>query len=57
VELRGPEAYGLTAGLLAEGAVRAAEGGVRGTGTLGPVQAFGLDALTDAAAAAGLVRA
>ena len=56
VELRGPEAYGLTAALLAWGATRAAREGVRGTGALGPVQAFGLAELTGGAAAAGLVR-
>jgi short subunit dehydrogenase-like uncharacterized protein len=56
VELRGPEAYGFTAAMLAWGATRAAERGVRGTGALGPVQAFGLDTLTAGAAAAGLVR-
>jgi short subunit dehydrogenase-like uncharacterized protein len=55
VELRGPEAYGLTAALLAWGARHAAEHGVRGTGALGPVQAFGLETLTAGAAAAGLV--
>jgi hypothetical protein len=57
VELVGPEAYGLTADLLAWGATRAASGGVRGTGALGPVQAFGLEALTAGAAEAGLHRA
>ncbi|MGY1689025.1 saccharopine dehydrogenase family protein [Geodermatophilus sp. SYSU D01105] len=57
VELAGPEAYGLTAALLAWGATSAAEHGVRGTGALGPVQAFGLDALTAGAAEAGLLRA
>lgn len=57
VELQGPEAYGLTAELLAWGATRAAESGVRATGALGPVQAFGLEELTAAAAEAGLVRA
>ena len=56
-ELTGPEAYGLTAALLAWGAARAAEQGVRGTGALGPVQAFGLAELTAGAAEAGLVRA
>jgi short subunit dehydrogenase-like uncharacterized protein len=56
VELRGPEAYGLTADLLAWGATRAASHGVRGTGALGPVQAFGLETLTAGAAEAGLVR-
>jgi hypothetical protein len=57
VELVGPEAYGLTAGLLAWGATRAAGGGLSGTGALGPVQAFGLGALTEGAAGAGLHRA
>jgi short subunit dehydrogenase-like uncharacterized protein len=56
VEVGGPEAYGLTAGLLAWGATRAAEHGVRGTGALGPVQAFGLAELTAGAAEVGLVR-
>jgi short subunit dehydrogenase-like uncharacterized protein len=56
VELRGPEAYGLTADLLAWGATRAAESGVRAVGALGPVQAFGLEELTGGAAEAGLVR-
>ncbi|MGY1633416.1 saccharopine dehydrogenase family protein [Geodermatophilus sp. SYSU D01186] len=57
VELAGPEPYGLTAELLAWGATQAAEHGLRGTGALGPVQAFGLEALTAGAAAAGLHRA
>jgi hypothetical protein len=56
VQLSGPEAYGFTAEMLAWGATTAAETGVRGTGTLGPVQAFGLEALTAGAAEAGLVR-
>ena len=54
VELTGSDPYALTAELLAWGAVRAAAGDVRGTGALGPVQAFGLEALAAAAAAAGL---
>ncbi|MGY1635339.1 saccharopine dehydrogenase family protein [Geodermatophilus sp. SYSU D00742] len=57
VELAGPEPYGLTAELLAWGATHAAEHGLRGVGALGPVQAFGLDALTAGATAAGLHRA
>ena len=56
VALRGPDPYALTADLLAWGAVRAATEGVRGTGALGPVQAFGLDELSAGAAGAGLVR-
>ena len=57
VELVGPEAYGLTAELLAWGATLAADGGLTGTGALGPVQAYGLQELTDGAAEAGLRRA
>ncbi len=56
VELSGPEPYGFTADMLAWGATRAAERGVLGTGALGPVQAFGLEALTAGAAEAGLLR-
>ena len=56
VQLDGPEAYGLTAALLAWGAITAAEHGVRGSGALGPVQAFGQAELTAGAAGAGLVR-
>jgi len=54
VELRGPDPYTLTARLLAWGAQRAASHGVTGTGALGPVDAFGLQALEQGAAAAGL---
>jgi hypothetical protein len=56
VQVSGPEAYGLTAAMLAWGATRAAGKGVHGTGATGPVQAFGLQALTAGAAEAGLVR-
>jgi short subunit dehydrogenase-like uncharacterized protein len=56
VQLSGPEAYGFTAEMLAWGATTAAAGGVRGTGALGPVQAFGLEELTAGAAEVGLVR-
>jgi short subunit dehydrogenase-like uncharacterized protein len=57
VHLRGPDPYTLTASLLAWGARRAAGSGVPGTGALGPVDAFGLEALQEGAAAAGLERA
>jgi short subunit dehydrogenase-like uncharacterized protein len=57
VVLAGPDPYAMTADLLAGAAVRAAAGEVRGTGALGPVQAFGAAELTDLAASAGLVRA
>jgi len=53
--LRAPEAYGLTADLLAWGAGRAAEHGVAGVGALDPVTAFGLDELVKGAAEAGVV--
>ncbi len=52
--LRAPDAYAITAGLLAWGATRAAEHGVSGTGALDPVGAFGLDELAAGAATAGL---
>lgn len=55
--LTGPDPYAMTADLLAWAAVRAADGGVRGAGALGPVQAFGLDELVAGAATAGVVRA
>jgi hypothetical protein len=42
--------------MLAWGATRAVGKGVLGTGAMGPVQAFGLEALTAGAAEAGLVR-
>jgi short subunit dehydrogenase-like uncharacterized protein len=53
--LRAPEAYGLTADLLAWGAGRAAEHGVNGVGALDAVSAFGLDEVVKGAADAGLV--
>ncbi len=54
VRLNGPNGYDLTADFLAWGAEQVAAGNVSGTGALGPVQAFGLDALTAAAADYGL---
>jgi short subunit dehydrogenase-like uncharacterized protein len=56
VGLRGPDPYTLTARLLAWGARRAAGHGLAGTGALGPVDAFGLEALKAGAAEAGLER-
>jgi short subunit dehydrogenase-like uncharacterized protein len=56
VQLEGPNAYDFTFRILAWGAMTAAENGLRGTGALGPVQAFGLDELTAGAASAGLVQ-
>jgi short subunit dehydrogenase-like uncharacterized protein len=53
--LTAPEPYAITADLLAWGAGRAAEQGVRGTGALDAVAAFGLDELVAGAAEAGIV--
>ena len=53
--LRAPEAYALTAELLAWGAGRAAEHGVEGVGALDAVSAFGLDEVVKGAAEAGIV--
>lgn len=56
VRLQGISPYDFTAGMLAWGAIRAAAGGLLGTGALGPVDAFGLDELERGAAQAGLRR-
>jgi hypothetical protein len=54
VRLNGPNGYDLTAAFLAWGAEQVAAGKVSASGALGPVQAFGLDELTAAAASYGL---
>jgi short subunit dehydrogenase-like uncharacterized protein len=56
VRLEGVNGYDLTAGFLAWGAQTAAAGGLRGTGALGPVDGFGLDALEAGCAEAGIAR-
>jgi short subunit dehydrogenase-like uncharacterized protein len=56
VRLEGDNGYDLTAGLLAWGAERAAAGELQGSGALGPVDGFGLQALEAGAAEAGLRR-
>jgi short subunit dehydrogenase-like uncharacterized protein len=56
VHLQGPDPYTLTARLLAWAATHAAGGGLQGTGALGPVDAFGLQALQAGAVTAGLDR-
>jgi short subunit dehydrogenase-like uncharacterized protein len=56
VHLSGAEPYAFTADFLAWAAGRAAGQGVEGTGALGPVQAFGLEALEAGCQAAGLSR-
>jgi short subunit dehydrogenase-like uncharacterized protein len=55
VRLIGPTPYELTADLLAWGAQACLEGKVRGTGALGPVDAFGVDEVIAGCARAGLV--
>ena len=54
VHLTGVDGYTFTGRVLAWGAQRAAEGGLQGAGALGPVDAFGLVALTDGCRWAGL---
>jgi short subunit dehydrogenase-like uncharacterized protein len=56
VRLEGINFYDLTAHFLAWGAQTAARGGLQGTGALGPVDGFGLDALQAGCAEAGLAR-
>ncbi|MFC8922009.1 saccharopine dehydrogenase family protein [Cellulosimicrobium sp. NPDC057127] len=55
VRLDGPDPYDLTARFLATGATWAARDGVRGTGALGPVEAFGLGGLLELVQRAGVV--
>jgi short subunit dehydrogenase-like uncharacterized protein len=54
VHLTGIDGYTFTGRSLAWAAQRAAEGGLQGSGALGPVEAFGLVALTDGCRWAGL---
>ena len=54
VHVTGVDGYTFTGRVLAWGAQLAAEGGVQGTGALGPQEAFGLVALTDGCRWAGL---
>jgi hypothetical protein len=56
VRLRGANPYDFTAEMLAWAAVRAAGGGLRPTGALGPVDGFGLEALERGVAEAGIGR-
>jgi short subunit dehydrogenase-like uncharacterized protein len=56
VRLEGINGYDLTANFLAWGAQTAAAGGLQGTGALGPVDGFGLDALERGCAEAGIER-
>ena len=54
VHLTGVNGYTFTGRMLAWAAHRAAEGGLRGTGALGPVEAFGLQELTEGCRWAGI---
>ncbi|MEU1545725.1 saccharopine dehydrogenase NADP-binding domain-containing protein [Nocardia sp. NPDC005745] len=56
VTLAGVDPYDFTSAILAWGAQTALNGGLLGVGALGPVEAFGLEALTTAAADAGFSR-
>jgi short subunit dehydrogenase-like uncharacterized protein len=57
VRLRGSNPYDFTAEMLAWAALRATAGGLQGAGALGPVDGFGLDALEQGVAEAGIARA
>jgi short subunit dehydrogenase-like uncharacterized protein len=54
VEMQGPNGYDFTARILAWASVQAAQGAITQTGAVGPVAAFGLDALRAAAEGVGL---
>lgn len=54
IEMHGPNGYDFTARILAWASVEAARGAITQTGALGPVAAFGLEALGAAARDAGL---
>ncbi|MEA2255902.1 MAG: hypothetical protein QOG35_1947 [Solirubrobacteraceae bacterium] len=56
VRLEGANAYDFTGAILAWGAAAAANGGLQGTGALGPVDGFGLDALERGCTEAGIAR-
>jgi len=54
VHVKGVDGYTFTGRMLAWAADRAAAGGLKGTGALGPVDAFGLDELVTGSAEAGI---
>jgi short subunit dehydrogenase-like uncharacterized protein len=56
VRVEGAGPYDFTAAMLAWAATRAAQGGVLGSGALGPVDGFGLDELERGVAEAGIER-
>jgi hypothetical protein len=55
--VKGVNPYDFTAAILAWGAQTAAAGGLQGTGALGPVDGFGLEALVRGCSEAGISRA
>jgi short subunit dehydrogenase-like uncharacterized protein len=57
VRLKGVNPYDFTAAILAWGAQTASTGGLNGTGALGPVDGFGLEALVRGCSEAGISRA
>jgi hypothetical protein len=56
VTVTGVNGYDFTGRILAWGAARAADAGMRAAGALGPVEAFGLDELEAGCAEAGISR-
>ena len=54
VHLTGVDAYSFSGRMLAWAADRAAAGGLKGTGALGPVDGFGLEELVAGVAVAGI---
>jgi short subunit dehydrogenase-like uncharacterized protein len=56
VHLEGASPYDYTGEMLAWAATTARDGGLRGSGALGPVEAYGLDALRVGSAEAGITR-
>jgi hypothetical protein len=56
VHVEGADGYDFTAGMLAWAAIRAAEAPLEATGAVGPVEAYGLGALEEGAADAGISR-
>jgi short subunit dehydrogenase-like uncharacterized protein len=57
VHVEGVNGYTFTGRMLAWAAERTANGGLKGSGALGPVEAFGLEALVGGCAEAGIVEA
>lgn len=56
VRLEGVNGYTFTAAMLAWASIRALEGGIEGSGALGPAQAFGIEGLESGVAEAGISR-